>query len=76
MIRIKIKPKLTQQQLDRLATTFGAIASLAQLLVAVDAIGTKQGLLVSGLASIVWGWLTNQIPSPIANFKQFEKNNL
>lgn len=62
--------KLKAIQLDRLANLFSAIASLAQLMVAVEAIDFKQGLLISGLASIAWGWVTNKIPSPgVAKFR-------
>ncbi len=52
--------KLTQNQLDWLATFFGAIAGVAELLVATRRISNEDGQLIAGLALIVWGIVSNK----------------
>lgn len=56
---------LAQINSDKLATFFGASASIAQLLGACDVISHNNSLLASGLFSIGWAWVTNKkiIPS-------------
>lgn len=59
-----IKPKKWfLDHADLLATVFGAIAGVAQLLISTDHINPKDGLLVGGLATIAWGVITNKKPS-------------
>lgn len=56
---------VTQINSDRLATCFGAGASIAQLLGATNIISHNNSLLISGLLSIAWAWVTNKkiVPS-------------
>jgi hypothetical protein len=56
-----IKPKKWfLDHADLLATVFGAITGVAQLLIATEHINAKDGLLVGGLATIAWGVITNK----------------
>jgi hypothetical protein len=56
---MKIK-KLTQSQLDLLATIFGTIAGVAQLLRETNRLSDENSLLISGLATIALGIVTNK----------------
>lgn len=57
-----LKLKLTQNHLDLLATIFGTIAGIAELLVATRRIGNEDGQLIAGLAMIAWGIISNKNP--------------
>jgi hypothetical protein len=48
---------------DLLATIFGAIAGIAQLLVATNKVNTDDGQLIAGLALIALGIVSNKKPS-------------
>ncbi|MEG4803545.1 hypothetical protein QUB63_22550 [Microcoleus sp. ARI1-B5] len=52
--------KLTQSQLDLLATIFGTIAGVAQLLRETNRLSDENSLLISGLATIALGIVTNK----------------
>ena len=54
--------KLTQNQLDNLATVFGTIAGIAELLVATDRLSNEDGQLIAGLALIALGIVSNKKP--------------
>lgn len=60
----KTYAKLTKIQLDRWASTFGAIVAVAEFLFAFDVLNKKQAFAVASAASLMWAWLTNQIPAP------------
>lgn len=57
--------KLDRDKLDFLATLFGAIAGIAELLVATRRLGNEDGQLIAGLALIAWGIVSNKNPSNI-----------
>lgn len=57
-----LKFKLTQNHLDLLATIFGAIAGIAELLVATRRLSNEDGQLIAGLAMIAWGIVSNKKP--------------
>jgi hypothetical protein len=57
-----LKLKLTQIHLDLLATIFGAIAGIAELLVATRRLNNEDGQLIAGLAMIAWGIVSNKKP--------------
>ncbi len=57
-----LKLKLTQNHLDLLATIFGAIAGIAELLVATRRLSNEDGQLIAGLAMIAWGIVSNKKP--------------
>lgn len=48
--------------LDSLATIFGAIAGIAQVLAATNRISTDDGELIAGLALVALGIVTNKKP--------------
>lgn len=54
--------KLPQNQLDLLATIFGTIAGVAELLVATKRLGNEDGQLIAGLAMIALGIVANKKP--------------
>ncbi|MEG3981867.1 hypothetical protein [Microcoleus sp. D3_18a_C4] len=54
--------KLTQSQLDWLATFFSAIAGIAELLIATKRLSNEDGQLIAGLALIAWGIVSNKKP--------------
>lgn len=56
------KIKLNQDNLDNLATLFGAIAGIAELLVATDRISNGDGQFIAGLALIALGIISNKKP--------------
>ena len=52
--------KLNQNQLDLLATIFGTIAGVAELLVSSGRLNNQDGQLIAGLAMIAWGIISNK----------------
>jgi len=54
--------KPTVDQLDSIASFLGAVAGIAELLVACKYISNEQGQLVAGIALIVWGFFSNKKP--------------
>ena len=54
--------KLTQNQLDLLATIFGTIAGIAELLIATRRLSNEDGQLIAGLAMIALGIVSNKKP--------------
>ncbi|MEG5043441.1 hypothetical protein [Microcoleus sp. B4-C1] len=54
--------KLTQSQLDWLATFFGTIAGVAELLISTGRLNNEDGQLIAGLALIAWGIVSNKKP--------------
>lgn len=48
--------------LDSLATIFGAIAGIAQVLVSTNRIATDDGELIAGLALVALGIVSNKKP--------------
>ena len=59
--------KVTQQYLDYLATAFGFIAGVSQLLMRTKFINENNGLLISGLATICLGIVANKGRFPYRN---------
>ncbi len=55
--------KIRQNHLDWLATIFGAIAGVAELLVATRRLSNEDGQLIAGLAIIALGIVSNKKPS-------------
>jgi hypothetical protein len=53
---------LTQNQLDNLATLFGTIAGIAELLVATERLSNGDGQFIAGLALIALGIVSNKKP--------------
>lgn len=54
--------KIKQNHLDWLATIFGTIAGIADLLVATQRLGKEDGQLIAGLAMIALGIVSNKKP--------------
>ncbi|MEG4850846.1 hypothetical protein QUB10_08040 [Microcoleus sp. B5-D4] len=52
----------TQYQLDTISTILGAVAGIAELLVASKRISNEDGQLIAGLALIAWGFFSNKPP--------------
>ncbi|MEG4455956.1 hypothetical protein [Microcoleus sp. N9_A1] len=67
--------KPTEDQLDTLSTILGALAGIAELLVACRRISNEDGQLIAGLALIAWGFFSNK-PPRIVRLRLFAKNNL
>ena len=55
--------------LDSLATIFGAIAGIAQVLAATNRISTNDAELISGLALVALGIITNKKPDDLFNHR-------
>ena len=50
---------------DSLATIFGAIAGIAQVLIATNRISTDDGELIAGLALVALGIISNKKPDEL-----------
>lgn len=54
--------KPTIDQLDLIASILGAIAGIAELLVAAGKLSNQDGQLIAGMALIAWGFFSNKAP--------------
>ncbi|MEG4084559.1 hypothetical protein [Microcoleus sp. POL10_C6] len=54
--------KLTVEQLDLISSLLGAVAGIAELLVACKYLDNEKGQLIAGIALIVWGFFSNKQP--------------
>lgn len=54
--------KLTQNQLDWLATFLGTVAGIAELLIATKRLSNEDGQFIAGLALIALGIVSNKKP--------------
>lgn len=54
--------KPTIDQLDLIASILGAMAGIAELLVACNRISNEDGQLIAGMALIAWGFFSNKAP--------------
>ena len=52
----------TKDQLDAISTILGAVAGIAELLVACKRVSNEDGQLVAGIALIAWGFFSNKPP--------------
>ena len=64
--------KPTVAQLDVISSILGAVAGIAELLVACKYISNEEGQLVAGMALIAWGFFCNKPPRKIK--RTFESN--
>jgi hypothetical protein len=54
--------KPTVDQLDIISSILGAVAGIAELLVACNRVSNEDGQLVAGMALIAWGFFSNKPP--------------
>lgn len=63
--------KPTVDQLDVISSILGAVAGIAELLVACKYISNEEGQLVAGMALIAWGFFCNK-PPRLARVRQHQ----